>query len=144
MDAGRDLDEKVAEMLGVAPTVLVIGSRDSGVSAAVCENPLHGPFYTRADVVRWVAEHPDYSLGEWRRYRPYSTDIAAAWEVVNHMLDRKWHVDLIAGDHMRPLWYCKVFTRYHWSSPKTNSFTAGADTAPLAICLAALEAVGDQ
>ena len=72
----------------------------------------------------------------------YSTDIAAAWEVVNHLLCHGWDE--------------KYFFRLHYDNVdlwdasfyKESSSDGGgpdvwgtADTAPLAICLAALKAV---
>lgn len=67
----------------------------------------------------------------------FSTSIAAAWEVVEKMLSRAaldhiqtetdgWHVQFCAKTSAEPWWH------EH----------AVADTAPLAICLAALRAVG--
>ena len=63
----------------------------------------------------------------------FSTDIRAAWEVVERMgnVDELHDVDIrtsIRG------WYCNIFNSF-------DSFEAGAETAPLAICRAALLAV---
>lgn len=88
--------------------------------------------------VEWWNGEPFYVVtqdGHISAYRlaAYSTDIAAAWEVVEKMRERRadfyirfvstWTVefDSVAGDY--------------------NGYTDG-DTAPLAICLAALKAVG--
>lgn len=59
----------------------------------------------------------------------YSTDIAAAWEVVERVDD----VFVLAGFPGAPI---------GWSATFSVDFEASADTAPMAICLAALKSVG--
>lgn len=64
----------------------------------------------------------------------YSTDISAAWEVVEKLAPKE--------DEFR-------ITRYHlqeWSCVFEffNQSAVSADTAPMAICLAALKAVGHE
>lgn len=71
-----------------------------------------------------------YELPEWSP----STNIKHAWEVVEKFpacfrLEKTFKDGLFAG------WFCEV-------SSDSESFTARGQTAPLAICLAALEAVG--
>lgn len=66
----------------------------------------------------------------------YSTDIAAAWEVVKHLAP-DYYVEVCEGGADRPnVAYCRV---YHNSALRCITT---ADTAPLAICYAALKAVG--
>jgi len=71
--------------------------------------------------------------GHERRYPDakipnYSTSIEAAWEVVERMKDKPLHLDgSLKGD-----WLCKF---------DAFGLDAGGDTAPEAICLAALKAV---
>ncbi len=69
----------------------------------------------------------------------YSTDIAAAWEVVEEMKKRviyKYPVcPNIVYHHSDNLWWCEFFSG-DWMR------NASADTAPLAICRAGLLAVG--
>lgn len=64
---------------------------------------------------------------------PYSIDIAAAWEMIPHLPQLQlWY----NGPNAAEKWHCVVY-------PKDGrSKGAVADTAPLAICLAALKAVG--
>jgi hypothetical protein len=72
------------------------------------------------------------------RIKPYSTDIAAAWEV----LERLYHLaDFMRLERDKTEWSCtwwlggsKIWHRDH---------RATANTAPLAICRAALKVVGD-
>jgi hypothetical protein len=71
----------------------------------------------------------------------YSTDIAAAWQVVEKTArdgccpDINYHprVDMITGEPMGP-WHCAMRVGRQWVH-------SHAETAPEAICLAALEAV---
>ena len=73
----------------------------------------------------------------------YSTHIAAAWQVVETMCERDQRPDLV---HNGDAWIVSV------TGPKGDGaegllssmyvYRAKADTAPLAICLAALKAVG--
>lgn len=65
--------------------------------------------------------------GEFDSLPRYSTDIAAAWEVVEK-------IGLIIGKN-GPVWDAQDL----WDLPV---YFASADTAPHAICLAALKAVG--
>jgi hypothetical protein len=58
----------------------------------------------------------------------YSTDIAAAWQIVEYFYRAGWG----AGAEMDGHTGCRAFV---------GQFTAEADTAPFAICLAALLAV---
>ena len=70
----------------------------------------------------------------------YSTDIAAAWEVVENLADRGWKVDV--QNRYYPCWAVHV----HFPVPdyrnvfETSELLVGA--VPFAICLAALKAVG--
>lgn len=60
---------------------------------------------------------------------PYSTSIEAAWEVVEKMRQREF------GFSLNDAWIA-------WFLAAPNEYQADADTAPHAICLAALKAVG--
>jgi hypothetical protein len=68
----------------------------------------------------------------------YSTDISAAWLVVERLRatgTRGWDIGLDTADHDE--WLCQV-----WDDPEDNFIgSATASTAPLAICRAALAAV---
>ena len=67
----------------------------------------------------------------WNAPLPYSTDIAAAWEVVEKMYK----------DHKLGMWM-DVTVPESGIDAYFGDFKGAADTAPLAICLAALKAVG--
>ena len=91
------------------------------------------------------------SLGFWgdsdRNLPRYSTDIASAWEVVENMRERRPLVNL-----MNDGWHCRMkvdgLDEEVYIDGQAVAFTQpsvhanGCDTAQLAICLAALRAVG--
>ena len=79
-----------------------------------------------------------------RRLPAYSTDIAAAWPVVDELRERGWHMEL---DNRGTDWSV-LFLQYKEPMPDcpwqlvTDEVAASAPTAPRAICLAALKVVG--
>ena len=145
LQAGRELDAMVAKAIGVEPTRIAIATRDGGEGAAVVENGRDGPFYTKSDVERWVAEHSQYGyvLGEWLRYPQYSTDIAAAWQVVEKLSEtyrvcvhRRANGDIGEGHNL----YEIVIWLDFWNcDPEKPLAVIRAMTAPLGICRAAIK-----
>lgn len=91
----------------------------------------------------------DYEVGSGepvRRicYAPYySTDIAAAWDVVQKMREDRRKV-LVHWENGQTSAYNEEFWEVEISGPLRldAAFRAHADTAPHAICIAALRAVG--
>ena len=67
---------------------------------------------------------------------PYSTDIGAAWRVLEHLQAADWGVDIT--DDLRRHW---TVTLIPPSGRRPDSEAVGA-SAPLAICIAALQTVG--
>lgn len=105
MEAGRELDEAVAKML--------LNLR------------------LLSDVVTPTEDPSDYIANHRKivNVRPYSTDIAAAWEVVDKLKSRAELIQII----FYPLdgtWQCSL-----------RNVVENAKTAPHAICLAALKAI---
>jgi len=98
---------------------------------------------------QWAQEEGDYSPKECVKcgvtaygtaITPrYSTDIAAAWEVVEK-LQPNLYLSLTVEQHEGRQYATAGFTGDRWVDP-TQHFEAEAETAPLAICLAAVEAV---
>jgi hypothetical protein len=82
----------------------------------------------------------------WEECPDYSTDIAAAWEVVEKLLAEPGKGFEISVGHMFKRHKDKSETKY-WEcfieDEKERRFIEEADTAPHAICLAALKAVGE-
>ena len=102
MNAGRELDAEIAEE--------VMGWTPRGA------HPIHGC--------------PMFATGSNDTFAPYfSTDIAAAWQVVQKMGEScdQATIEVCGGE-----WMCEF-----------DGVGDQAHTAPLAICLAALKAVGD-
>lgn len=68
--------------------------------------------------------------------KTYSTDITAAWEVVEKLRDR-WSLSFGNDDDEVNVWYCELLSK-EVSCLLQNT----APTLPLAICLTALQAYG--
>jgi len=136
------LDAMVAErVMGVNPIITLEVSNDGGKSSAFG----NGDWSTRfVDVHAWLAEKQsrglmkDYCVVDWKHYPRYSTDIAAAWEVVDSVL--KLRDDVRFSIYFGCL--CKPTARFFVVASGADLALCFADTAPLAICLAALRAVG--
>lgn len=122
MKPGRELDALVAEK--VMGWTLVADPRADGQ-----------PMWVDADKnAKWPAEPPDrWGKGIWRP----STDIAAAWELVEALGRKFFGFALTRSEH--GLYRAEFSMR-----GVETDFRAPAVTAPLAICLAALRAVGHQ
>jgi hypothetical protein len=89
---------------------------------------------------RWVLDEYNgvrTSRQEYREIPRYCTDIAAAWQVVEKMRECGWSVTI--GQHIDLSWRCK-FT----DDETLIEIIAQGDTAPRAICLAALEAIEEH
>lgn len=70
----------------------------------------------------------------------YTTDIAAAWAVIENLIARGWTPDLLSG--YVAAWVVVVDAYQHNDDPVQWPVRAEADSAPEAICLAALRACG--
>ena len=112
MPAGREMDALVAEKVMAQPVYHHAGSKD------ICHCKINGD----DDIT--ICEGP---------VKKYSTDIAAAWEVAVHM-HMIFAVRFAAGCVEGDQWYCEI-----GAGP---IFQGIANIAPLAICRAALKAVG--
>ena len=132
MKPGKELDALIAKTMGIEPIRVAIATNDSGESAAAIEDP-NGPFYNETQIREWAALNPPYKLNHWLRYRPYSTDISAAWEVVERMRSGSsgyFEITAIEGGNIRVVFDLLM------------RFTGEANTAPHAISLAALKVAG--
>lgn len=119
LDAGRELDALIAEkVMGWTWDESTAWSPSGG------RNSRTG----RPDDPWWWLPH-------------YSTDIAAAWEVFEKipMTIYAPHASLAAGEYENvDQWVAEA------RLPSKESISESADTAPLAICLAALKALGSS
>jgi len=98
----------------------------------VSEDPLWQKVYEQPDAL--VETSPDRTLR--RTLQPYSTDIAAAWEVVE-----KAHHYGVEKDENGKEFECVIF-KHDLDEGVFYNYFGRADTAPLAISLAALKALG--
>lgn len=88
------------------------------------------------------------NITELKRIPPYSTDIAAAWEVVEKIGEgftlgrswEKWVCTSVPGD----MWGCYIDEPGRYEMLNDGDYFEWADTAPHAICLAALKAIGHE
>ena len=118
MKAGRELDALVAEK--------VMGIK-------LCHHELHETRPT----CKYCHLNKGFWQPKWGRIEPprhYSTDIAAAWEVVETFAG-KVYVGMARGKYSGD-WKAVIGDRVR------PSYEIEAETAPLAICLAALKAKG--
>jgi hypothetical protein len=67
----------------------------------------------------------------------YSTDIAEAWRVVEKMREKGWDVMVDTTGYPGEEWRCLM-----WQGERERWIPAAAQSAPMAICLAALKANG--
>ena len=126
MEAGRELDALVAEKvmgwtMGDYEPGLYYTTRPGGPVAVISPT--------------WTPRMP------FHRFLP-STDIAAAWEVVERLYDLRWIIGLGSLAQNPRGWRCELCNMWEDDFERAPSdIEANADTAPLAICRAALLAV---
>jgi hypothetical protein len=72
---------------------------------------------------------------------PFSTLLAAAWHIVDHLADKGWETMIRRVPGHDP--YYAVQIDKHTGDP-ADIVTAAAPTAPLALCMASLRAAGYQ
>lgn len=80
--------------------------------------------------VQYISEHEKIRVGIPR----YSTEVAAAWEVVEKFAEGATRRDVYPT-----IWWDKVGD--YWSCELGGKYLGTGNTAPLAICLAALKAM---
>lgn len=134
MEAGREMDALVAEK--------VMGWRDIR-----CHQGGNLPFgVPDDDFNRDVDEHKKHgNCGFPMEYHRepipmFSNDISAAWEVVEKLLDKNLH--LILRDQAENGYSADFYLAQDWPNPPCKFIAeyVRGDTAPLAICRAALKA----
>jgi hypothetical protein len=147
-DAGVDVDALIAELMEPRASLPAI-TADEARRAEWGADPERWS-WTTSDYITsplgwWTAligtDHgrtaaSDHLPVRWRLNsdREPSADIAAAWLVVEEMARRGWSVDV--QNRYQPTWACHV-----WIPGDPRRIFKHEQTAPLAICLAALEAV---
>lgn len=135
MKAGHELDVLIAEKVFGCK---VIRATEPGISQEEFENRrltgdrcgCHG------------GHHIDLDDGCGSCIKEYSTDIAAAWKVVEKMHSHPKPVLMLAApqqDYVNEKWRAE-FCRKFWTTDLPYEWAVSAETAPLAICLAAIAA----
>ena len=132
MDELRELDVKVAEALGCKVRMTDVASawswgQMSQDAVCGCDRDEHG-CYPHGTDAEWSA--PD-------RLRHYSTDISAAWELVERMIRAGWDFEIAMDNEEAEAIF--VPDRCHGETS-----LARAPTAPEAICRAFLAAMEVQ
>lgn len=115
LNAGRELDAAVAE-------------RVMGWTRTHETHRLHGRTYLRGAAP---------ATGRLQAVPAYSTDIAAAWLVVEKLREHGWFPSVQAQEECGQLggrWLCEV-------DPRFSFIDGDGSTAPLAVCRAALAAM---
>lgn len=127
MKTGRELDALIAEKVMGLSLAHMPDARDSKSGVIVSE-------ISDSDVYFWDGRERD-----WSPIPNYSTDVAAAWEVVEKFKSKKIEFALIRDVS---IWQASFQWNdsfpYHWDCIEW----VDGETAPHAICLAALKAVG--
>lgn len=126
MEPGKKLDRLIGKVMNFKPELIQIATNDGGKSAAITIDS----FSDTNGLRDWIEEHKGYELGVWEYYKPYSTDISAAWEVVKKMKDFSEVISIS---------WCRGQNGGWQVSFEDESVFFG--DAPYAICLAALKAV---
>jgi hypothetical protein len=126
MDAGRELDALVAEkVMGWSKRI----SADHS-NSPIKQLRAFGIIYAWKD-----SEGNDRGLDVWH----YSTDIAAAWQVVEKMKALEWRTEIA-----QTIQSGVDVTVIKWEGGEFGGeFAEWGETAPHAICLAALKAIGE-
>jgi hypothetical protein len=128
MDAGPALDAEIARLLGHHVRELCPpGTRSFDAFEATMYPP----------GTCWLQTN----RSGWEPLRPYSTDIAAAWLVVERMRDAGW-VGIVTRDN--GVGHYAEFWRLLDTGIIDSHRSENESSCPLAICLAALDAIADK
>lgn len=111
------------------------------IDALVAEHVMGLPVSYDSEYAHLPSIIIDQATGSYDAIPHYSTDIAAAWEVVEKLCDESIPENEQYSVVVSPYW-CEFEHRIYQGEP--DAFHAYADTAPLAICLAALKAKNIQ
>jgi hypothetical protein len=131
MPAGREMDALVAEKVMGEPKPIIVDDWDSVFSRWLDGCPIESP--KEAWLEACLYEHGDTQ--EWIP-RPFSTDIAAAWQVMEKLKDKFFCGIEFCGD----CWQASMQER----EGGLDYVEGNADTAPIAICRVALKAMGRE
>jgi hypothetical protein len=140
----REKDALVGRALRFSPRIVHIATCDGGVSAAATTSR-DGPWFYEGDLQGWLAgQHArgrmlGYAMGTWERWPHFTT----SWDAMREVVERLHATVSPNGDHHVvemelngvDAWVC-VDRMEDWQARVT------APTAPEAVCIAALTALG--
>jgi hypothetical protein len=136
-EAGRELDALVAEKVMGG----FVDDPDAGAGTGEVwfwVHPQDGVLRGEPYLMSEDDDPEPYWSHSWHRWKP-STNIAAAWQVVDMLYKRGFGVGVVMQHGWDTACECIVFKT---SIVDDDTIHASADTAPHAICLAALAALG--
>lgn len=82
--------------------------------------------------------YPEMGKHQWSggKYPPFSTDIEAAWEIVDHLKSKSIWIDITwEGEH----WCCNLYDTHKTETGDFLVWDVDAATPAMAICLAFLK-----
>lgn len=145
LEAGRELDALIAKLLERRGEEYAYASNDNGLSGCAFSDRTNGPWYSIRAVEEWLAErqskgtHQDYQIVRRVRFPCYSTDIAAAWEVVEKLMAYGYRYVMRGNFEGNGLHWCG-FDHQEWADMNPLFQSPPCVSLPLAICRAALKA----
>lgn len=134
--SARERDAVVGRALGFTPAIEHIATCDGGVSAAATTSRT-GPWFYENDLRDWLdRQHAKwlmtgYTMATWERWPAFTESWDAMREVVEKMGDTWFHLGRFAK--AGPQWRAQF---------GMDTADAYADTAPEAVAIAALTALG--
>lgn len=125
MEAGEELDRLVAEVMGEPMPEF---TPENALELQLAGSPVKSP------KGNWLClcRYDEGDIPTWRPL-PYSTDISAAWSVVEKMRELDYSFSLTNYDNYKLVYQVKF---YNYLNPALSY--CGVGTAPEAICKAAL------
>jgi hypothetical protein len=143
MEAGREMDALVAEL--VMGWTEIHKHDEMGWSGIGPNGPSNNSWRTLPSTMKSISKNVcTFKMEKWpyANVRKYSTDIAAAWQVVERFDRRLVDIDIRSDTQDDGELWGAGFIEYFEEGEGFKAIgSAAADTAPLAICRAALKAV---
>jgi len=131
MEAGEELDKLVAEAMGEPMPEYI---PENALDLQLAGSPIKSP------KGNWLClcNYDEGDIPTWRPL-PYSSDISAAWQVVNKMFELGYAMSLLhlSSEFYPEYWYCD-FRPKDSNKPPEYEWVDHQMTAPGAICKAAL------
>lgn len=146
LEAGREIDALISKAIGEQPEILwAIADKDGTGFYDIRSRKVDAEIQLSNSPWLVKLEAQVLPIEKWK---PYSTDIAAAWEVIEQIrkLDKHWSPGINWDDDDgdgNPMWVAS-FTYYGDDKNQFQQNEVWSKSAPLAICRAALLAVMER